>query len=132
MRKKKMYLSVLIITTNLFVSAAAFAQIVKSGLIEIRSQVPFVEMKVRATCRPPQFEDDTFTVFFSADSFKAVKKYTQQGYKYQLIAKSCVGSNAINELPSDAYEDANIILFNPSEAQKKLDDEVKELLNKYK
>ena len=92
----------------------------------VKIDVKSVVLEVSAKCKSPKYEDDTFQVYFSKDSYAEVSYYEELGYSYKLVDKNCGSFDATKKsLSSTDYETVQILMVNTSEAQEVLNKAIK-------
>ena len=67
----------------------ANAKVVAGNTQFVKIEVTSVVLEVEAKCITPKFEDDSFNVYFSENSYAEVSAYEKQGYAYKLLGKTC-------------------------------------------
>lgn len=107
----------------------ANAKVVAGKTQFAKIEVTSVVLEVEAKCLSPKFEDGSFTVYFSENSYAEVSAYEKQGYAYKLLGKTCGQFGASKELSSTDYETVQILMVNNSEAQGLLDEALKNAWN---
>jgi hypothetical protein len=116
----------LIALSALCLLSTANAKVISGNTQFVKIDVKSVVLEVSAKCKSPKFEDDTFQVFFSDESYAEVSSYQKSGYSYKLLDKNC-GSYDATKVPlsSKDYETVQILMVNTSEAQEILNEAIK-------
>ena len=108
--------------------ATANAKVVSGNTQFVKLEVKSVVLEVSAKCKTPKYEDDTFQVFFSDDSYAEVSYYQEMGYTFKLLEKNCGSYDATKvSLSTKDYETVQILMVNGEEAQSKLNEALKSI-----
>lgn len=118
--------------SGLCLLATANAKVVAGNTQFVKIEVKSVILEVEAKCLAPKFEDGSFTVYFSQNSYAEVSAYEQQGYAYKLLGKTCGQFGSSKELSSTDYETVQILMVNNTEAQGLLDEALNNAWNSAK
>ncbi len=121
-----------------FILAAALvttanAKTVSGNTQFLKLEIKSVVLEVEAKCKSPKYEDDTFQVYFSDESYAEVSYYQKNGYSYKLIDKNCGSYNPKKPaLSTKDYETVQILMVNSAEAQTLLDEAIQNVWNSAK
>lgn len=116
--------------TFLVFSFPVMAEVLESGERMVQTSVPYLVVSVEARCDQPKWEDDSFHVFYSDESYRFLKPYLESGHWSKLIGRTC-GENSLKELSKTRFEKVEVLLLNSSEANQAVKNEVQDLIEKY-
>ena len=113
--------------------ATANAKTVSGNTQFVKLEIKSVVLEVSAKCNSPKYEDDSFHVYFSNDSYAEVSSYEKMGYSYKLLDKNCGPYDATKKsLSTKDFETVQILMVNSSEVKETLDEALKNVWNSTK
>jgi len=122
----------LVLKTENLLKAPSEEGILQSGKKAIKSELNYKLVSARATCRPPQWDGDSFSAFFSESSYKLLSPFLDRGYSAQLLDKTCGAVGGLSgkpELSSERYEPVTVLLVDYEAFRRDVERQLREAVN---
>jgi hypothetical protein len=104
--------------------ATAHAKVISGNTQFVKVEIQSVTLEVEAKCEKPQFEDDSFHLFFSPDSYSEVNPYLKDGYSLKLVDRTCGNLGKGAKLSETDFETVTVFLVNGDSARQALEDAI--------
>lgn len=115
----------------LLFAVPVYATVLQEGQETLKSELKYKILAVDAKCRPPRFEDDAFTVFYSAPSYQILKPYLESRYSVKLLGRTCGGNHSSTELSADRFEAVKILVINIEPLKQDIKRQIDDVLKRY-
>lgn len=108
----------------------AQAKMLSSDTQSVTVQISSAVYEAYAKCRPPQYEDDGFTPYYSPESYNELKNYLKGGYSIKLIDRSCGPHKGTGpQLSSENFEKVRILILDDKTPRNQLQEAINTIWN---
>lgn len=111
-------------------AALSHAKLLSSNTQAVTVEISSAVYEAYAKCRPPQYEDDGFTPYYSPESYNELKTYLNSGYSIKLLDRSCGPYKGTGpQLSSTNFEKVRVLILDDKTPRKQLQDAINTIWN---
>lgn len=104
---------------------SAQAKMISTDSQKIELEVKSATLELSVKCQGPKFEDDTFKIYFSDESYPEAQAFIDNGYSYRLVDKKCGSSGSGPQLSTKTFETATVYFVDGVTPRKDLEQFIK-------